>query len=264
MNDRLLHALAVRWLQDGREAIVVEVQQARGSAPRDAGARMLVAADGVHGTIGGGHLELQALGTARAMLRDGVRAPQSAPFALGPSLGQCCGGHVVLRWRALDTQLIAEWTLPPPLFHLQLHGAGHVGTEIAALLARLDVTVDWIDEREAPFPAEPSPPHIRRVAVDAVEDEVALAPPGSCYVVLTHSHDLDLRLVERILRRGDARFCGLIGSATKRERFLRRLSERGLEADRLAQLTCPIGIEGIDGKAPEVIAVAVVAQLLRA
>jgi xanthine dehydrogenase accessory factor len=158
--------------------------------------------------------------------------------------------------------------MPAPLFHLQLHGAGHVGRAIATLLATLDCDVDWYDERDDGFPATtglgaPWPEHIRATSADTVEREVANAPAGAFYLVLTHEHALDLRIVETILRRGDAAFCGLIGSRTKRVRFVRRLAERGVASDAIATLTCPIGIAGVDGKSPEVIAAAVVAQLLQ-
>ena len=92
---------------------------------------------------------------------------------------------------------------------------------------------------------------------------MALAPRGACFLVLTHSHDLDLRITEAILRRGDFAYLGLIGSATKRARFVHRFEERGIATDTLARITCPIGVPGIAGKEPEVIAVAVVAQLLQ-
>ena len=149
-------------------------------------------------------------------------------------------------------------------FHLQLHGAGHVGRAIATLLATLDVDVDWFDERDEGFPdattlGSPWPAHIRRISVDTVEREVANAPAGACYLVLTHEHALDLRIAEAILRRGDFAFCGLIGSKTKRATFSRRLAERGVAAAAIARLTCPIGAPGIAGRAPEVIAVAAVA-----
>ena len=89
------------------------------------------------------------------------------------------------------------------------------------------------------------------------------APPGAFYLVLTHSHDLDLAITEAVLRRGDFGYLGLIGSATKRARFLRRFEQRGIAPDALARLTCPIGVPGIAGKQPAVIALAVVAQLLQ-
>ena len=267
MMDRETRVAAECRLRSGEPAVVVEVSESQGSAPREAGTRMLVGATQVLGTIGGGHLEFKALQTAREMLGRGESAPRREHFALGPSLGQCCGGAVTLRYAVLDEAELARWPVTPPLFHLQLHGAGHVGRAIAALLARLDVVVDWIDERDAEFPPllgpqEPWPAHVRRLSVDAVEDEVRHAPPGAHYLVLTHNHDLDLRITEAILRRGDFTYLGLIGSKTKRQRFVHRFEQRGIAADAIARLTCPIGIEGIGGKEPAVIAVAVVAQVL--
>jgi len=92
---------------------------------------------------------------------------------------------------------------------------------------------------------------------------VAQATAGAHHLVLTHSHELDLRITEAILRRGDFGFLGLIGSKTKRERFVRRFEARGIAPEVIARLICPIGIDGIVGKQPEVIAVAAVAQVLR-
>ncbi len=266
-----LSATARRWWGQGRPAVLVEVEQARGSVPRDAGTRMLVAAEAVAGSIGGGHLELQAIEQAREQLTGPPGPAVRREVVLGPALGQCCGGALRLRFERLVEAHLGAWPAAAPLFALQLHGAGHVGRAIARLLAGLDVAVDWIDEREAEFPASlPGacgsadwPAHIRRLAVDAVEAEVAQAQPGGFYLVLTHSHALDLRIVEAILRRGDFAYLGLIGSATKRARFVHRLEQRGLAADLLARLVCPIGVPGIPGKEPEVIAVAVVAQLLQ-
>nr|HET7859623.1 xanthine dehydrogenase accessory protein XdhC [Caldimonas sp.] len=269
MNARALHDAAAAWLADRRAAVVVEVVAARGSVPRGVGTRMLVADDATLGTIGGGHLELHAITAARALLAPGGGgAASEKTFALGPALGQCCGGSVTLAFAPLDAAALARWPCPAPLFHLQLHGAGHVGRAIATLLATLDCDVDWYDERDDGFPAttalgSPWPAHIRATSADTVEREVANAPAGAFYLVVTHEHALDLRIVEAILRRGDAAFCGLIGSRTKRARFVRRLAERGVGDDAIARLTCPIGIEGIDGKSPELIATAVVAQLLQ-
>ena len=130
------------------------------------------------------------------------------------------------------------------------------------LLSTLDCRVQWIDERESQFPAGRLPTHIERVCVEPVQAEVAVAPPGAHYLVLTHSHELDLALALAILQRGDFGWFGLIGSKTKRARFEHRLLERGIAPAQLARMVCPIGLPGIVGKEPEVIAVAVVAQLL--
>jgi xanthine dehydrogenase accessory factor len=242
------------------EVLVIEH---RGSVPRETGTRMLVAADAVAGTIGGGHLELQAIERARQRLADGATAADDWAVALGPSLGQCCGGALVLRTQPLSTASLAAWPEPQLRFFLQLYGAGHVGRAIVRLLAGIDCRVQWIDEREAEFPPGPVPSHIETVCVEPVEAEVRAAPEGAHYLVLTHSHDLDLRIIEAILRRGDFAFCGLIGSQTKRARFVHRFEQRGVPPEAIARLTCPIGVPGIVGKEPEVLAVAVVAQLLQ-
>jgi xanthine dehydrogenase accessory factor len=266
--NRATREAARRWLAEGRGGVVVEVVLALGSAPREAGTRMLVGACEALGTVGGGHLELKAIARARERLRSRELTPHTEHFPLGPALGQCCGGAVTLGYRTLDAAALECWPVEGPLFHLQLYGAGHVGRAIATLLATLDASVDWIDEREDEFPTltnlgTPWPDHIRLSCVDAVEAEVRIAPPGAFYLVLTHDHDLDLRITEAVLRRGDFTYLGLIGSKTKRQRFVHRFEQRGIDARAVARMTCPIGIEGVRGKAPEVIAVAVLAQLLQ-
>jgi len=262
--NRTVHDTALAWLAGQRAAIVVEVVDFKGSVPRETGTRMLVASDAEVGTIGGGHLELQAIEHARTLLAGSdTSPPHEREITLGPSLGQCCGGVLRLRWQALSAAALSAWPAPAPRFHLQLYGAGHVGRAIVALLAGIQCRVQWIDERDSEFPAEASPPHIERLCVEPVEAEVKGAPRGACFLVLTHSHELDLRITEAILRRGDFAYLGLIGSATKRARFVHRFEQRGIAADALARLTCPIGVPGIGGKEPEVIAVAVVAQMLQ-
>ena len=260
-----LQAVAARWLAAGQAGVVVEVASTAGSVPREAGTRMLVSATQALGTIGGGHLELLAIENARTLL---ARVPGFEPverhYPLGPALGQCCGGAVTLRFARLDAAALRAWPRAAPRLDLQLYGAGHVGRAIVQLLAGIACRVQWIDEREDEFPPDATlPPHIEKVCVDPVEAEVDIAPANGCFLVLTHRHDLDMRIAEAVLRRGDFRYLGLIGSRTKRARFLHRYEQRGIPADVLARMTCPIGVPGITGKEPEVIAVAVVAQLLQ-
>jgi xanthine dehydrogenase accessory factor len=258
---------AARWRAQGRPGAVVAVTATRGSVPREAGTRMLVGADAVLGTIGGGHLEFEAIALARGLLARPPGAGEAIErrFALGPSLGQCCGGVVHLRIAPLAADPPEAWPPPAPRFQLGLFGAGHVGRAIATLLAALPCRVRWVDEREAEFPATPGPAHIERVTSDDLPAEVAspaATPPGACVLVLTHSHALDLEIVHAALRRPDLRFVGLIGSRSKRARFEHRLRERGIAPAAIERLVCPIGLPGIAGKEPEVIALAVVAQLL--
>jgi xanthine dehydrogenase accessory factor len=266
--DRDTRLAAMHWLEQRIPAVVVEIVEARGSAPRDAGTRMLVSAVQAIGTIGGGHLEWKALAAARAMLAMRDTQPRRERYPLGPALGQCCGGVVELEFSLLDDSAIAGWPGRPPLMHLQMHGAGHVGHAIATLLTTLDVHVDWIDERDDAFaPATtlgtPWPDSVRRRVADGAQGEVAAAPAGTFFLVLTHDHALDFRIVEAALRRDDAGFVGVIGSKSKRERFRHRLAQRGMRDERVARMQCPVGLGGITGKQPEVIALAVVAQLMQ-
>ena len=266
--DRDTRLAAMHWLEQRTPAVVVEIVQARGSAPRGAGTRMLVSAVQAVGTIGGGHLEWKALAAAKAMLAARDAQPWRERYPLGPALGQCCGGVVELEFSLLDDSALLRWPESPPLMHLQMHGAGHVGNAIATLLATLDVRCDWIDERDDAFAptttlGTPWPESVRRLVVDGAEGEVAGAPPGTFFLVLTHDHALDLRIVEAALRRDDAGFVGVIGSKSKRERFRHRLVQRGMSDERVARMQCPVGLPGIVGKQPEVIALAVAAQLMQ-
>jgi xanthine dehydrogenase accessory factor len=150
-----------------------------------------------------------------------------------------------------------------PKDHLMLFGAGHVGAAIVRALAELPCRVTWVDEREDLFPAN-VPANVAVEATDTPESLAEQAAPGTSFLVMTHSHALDQRLAEAILKRPSAGedWFGLIGSNTKRKQFEHRLRERGIAQARLDGMVCPIGLPGIEGKAPAVIAVAVAAQLL--
>ncbi|WP_233828388.1 xanthine dehydrogenase accessory protein XdhC [Paraburkholderia sp. ZP32-5] len=150
---------------------------------------------------------------------------------------------------------------PAPM-HIVLFGAGHVGHALIELLGMLPCVVQWVDERDELFPDE-TPPNVQVEATDTPDAIVDAAPPGAWFLVMTHNHALDFSLAARIMRRRDFSYFGMIGSKTKRVKFERRLLERGVDLDRLAEMTCPIGVEGIVDKAPSAIAIAVCAQLLR-
>jgi xanthine dehydrogenase accessory factor len=145
---------------------------------------------------------------------------------------------------------------------LWLFGAGHVGRAIVRAVADLPFEVTWVDERADIFPAPLPGNASARIAPFPVED-VADAPPGAIYLVLTHRHDLDFELCRAILERGDARWAGVIGSNAKAASFRKRLARRGVAPARIARLVSPIGVEGVASKLPAAIAVAVAAQLLQ-
>jgi xanthine dehydrogenase accessory factor len=262
MVDDLLARLA------REEGVLIRVEKTQGSAPREAGTWMAVWADGLTGTIGGGQLEFQATDEARAWLAGGAAIDGVRRYPLGPSLGQCCGGVVFLSFRritasdaeALQGELLAR--LEP----VALFGGGHVGAALARLLSSLPFTVRWIDSRDGVFPIA-LPAQIETEHSEPVQDAVAQLAPGSRVLIMSFSHAEDLDIViaclKRLRARDDLPYIGLIGSKTKWATFSHRLEARGFTADELARVTCPIGVPGIGGKEPEVIAVAVAAQLLQ-
>lgn len=251
------------------DGVLVRVESTQGSAPREAGTWMAVWVDGLTATIGGGQLEFQATKEARELLA-GTRAPFDGiqRYPLGPSLGQCCGGVMFLSYRritAADAPVLQR-ELVAQLEPVALFGGGHVGAALARLLAALPFSVRWIDSRDGVFPDE-LPAQIDTEHSEPVQDAVAALAPGSRVLIMSFSHAEDLDIViaclKRLRERDDLPYIGLIGSKTKWATFSHRLEARGFTAQELARITCPIGVPGITGKEPEVIAVAVAAQLLQ-
>jgi xanthine dehydrogenase accessory factor len=293
-----LGALSAALAELGRVARVV-IAGVEGSSPREVGASMLVWKGGQSGTIGGGALEYEAAAKALGMLAGGGRAVERV--ALGPSLGQCCGGAVTL-WTEVYEALpevisgvVARGPEPMPLAvkrilaaargqgvrpaaalmsgwlvepvaeaerQVWIWGAGHVGRALVSVLAPLpEIAVTWVDVSTERFP-ELVPESV--IVVPARNPAVVAdhAPLGAEHLVLTYSHALDLELCHRLLNRG-FKSLGLIGSATKWGRFRSRLKALGHEAGEIGRIRCPIGDPSL-GKHPQAIAVGVVAELLRA
>ena len=299
---RLLDAIT----SEGAGALV-SVAETDGSAPRDAGTYMVVRLSGAfNGTIGGGALEWDALALARQALKAGRGPAITRIEHLGPDLGQCCGGRVVLRIETFDgrdrdaiaglakavegsSQVLAARTGPdgrierrtfsgdlhrhPPeagvwlenhgerVTHLYLFGSGHVARALVLALAPLPFSIRWIDERTDAFPSL-MPGNVTPVRSGNSAAELANAPEGAFVLVMTHSHALDFDVISAALGMGRFAYVGLIGSATKRVRFEKRLRALGIATDCINSLVCPIGVSGISGKEPPVIAAATVAQLL--
>lgn len=246
-SDWLAALAAAR--EAGDPCVLVTMAEAQGSTPRAAGTKMVVFPDRFVGTIGGGALEHKALEIARRMLEEGRGMSELREFPLGPAIGQCCGGHASLLFEPMR----------PDSETLLLFGAGHVGKALVSVLADLPFQVRWIDERADEFPAD-APANVRVEITERPVEAVATAPAGAFYLVTTHSHALDFRVTEAVLRRADFAYSGLIGSRTKRVRFEKGFRKLGVDS---GPLVCPIGIDGISGKHPKTIAVAVAAQLLQ-
>ncbi|WP_406735625.1 xanthine dehydrogenase accessory protein XdhC [Thioclava sp. GXIMD4215] len=276
----------------------VLVAGVKGSTPREAGAEMLVFADRIQGTIGGGALEYSAIQEARA----GRTGRQTIP--LGPAMNQCCGGAVTLAYEAITPQdmarefgalharpldgpaemplsvhralaryrdrgqlpplLIDGWLVEPvapPALPLWIWGAGHVGRAIATTLAPFpDYAIYLADTDAARFP-EVLPQGVTPLIAANPADLVPLAPLHAHHYVLTYSHALDLDLCHRLLTRGFGHL-GLIGSDTKWARFRNRLRDLGHSPEKIGQIQCPIGDPSL-GKHPQAIAIGVAAGVLR-
>lgn len=296
------------WLRANmgtRPSALISIVATEGSAPRGAGTRMLVTANRLFGTIGGGQLEYRAVEQARAILAQPPGQWRMQDYPLGPLLGQCCGGRVRLLIEHLDPgamdwlveaadesilvstlradrvdRHVNDHVLPNRLSArgdrpragdslaeiigqhrrpLYLFGAGHVGQAIARHVANLPFRLAWFDTR----PVFETIEGVAVVPEAAIEQCVADAPDDAAILILTHDHGLDYRLTLAALSRPPCAFVGLIGSATKGARFHARLARDGLDAQARGRLTSPIGVPGVMGKEPDVIAIAVLAQLLQ-
>jgi len=311
---------ALMRLDRGAPCVLVSIAGVSGSAPREAGAKMIVGLMDVWGTIGGGALEHVCTEQARAFLSRSDERARAQDYPLGPLLGQCCGGkvrialerldgadrdwlenacafdkdgvdyHLVLPLQEGQREAIAGWpnglaepgivlfgqdgavlanqhkekwanrieAVRPRARRVCLLGGGHVGAALANILKTLPVHLDWVDSREG---AEGSGHGGARLSDDPVQD-VRFAAPKTAFVILTHSHALDFDLVAAALKRNDALYVGVIGSKTKRQRFLNRLEAAGLSDDQRTQMICPIGALGLSSKEPSVIALAVATELM--
>lgn len=270
MVDLEIGALLAAVETDGRHAILVEITSALGSTPRGCDALMLVTADAMAGTIGGGHLEFHAIDMARSMLAEGKDmkslSAQSMDLPLGPMMGQCCGGHVTLRFEPVTTK-VAAWLgdheaalleARPPIL---VFGLGHTGRALATMLSLLPFAVTLVDDRPEVLTGLPENCRVRHLEDPA--EAIADAPPRAAYVILTHSHALDYRLTEAALERRDAAYVGMIGSKTKRRRFESQFLRAGGTNAILGELTCPIGGADVEDKRPEIIASLTAAELVR-
>ena len=305
-----------RALRDEQNCALVSIVEAKGSAPREPGARMVVLENGSFaGTIGGGTLEWQAIERARAALAKGCTGGEAPPvdvarMALGPDLGQCCGGsvrvllEVFTPGRAAEVRALAEAEMAGPfategrigercvertVLHrespvgedsllaadgrlmesfgtqkqvLALIGAGHVGRAMIIALAPLDFSVVWIDPRKDEFPSI-VPGDVRVVVAAEPAAELDAVPNGAFVLVMSHSHAIDFDVVLAALQARRFGYVGLIGSASKKARFVNRMRQADLRNDDIERLVCPIGIDGIESKQPAAIAASVVADLLR-
>ncbi len=253
-----LKAQARKLLDKNVPTCLVRITETQGSTPREAGACMLVTEKNAYGSIGGGNLEFTAIARARKMLTRQGRAEELS-YILGPDMEQCCGGQVKIAMQILDNvEEIQESISTIPVY---IFGAGHVGTALVRALRPLPFDLHCLDRRPEKYQSSVQTLPVQKL--DGVEAVVARAPDAALFIVMTHDHALDYEIVKAVLEKGRFGFLGLIGSKTKKARFIHRLTREGIAPARIRRLTCPIGIDGIRGKQPEIIATSVAAQLLQ-
>ena len=223
--------------------ILVEIIRVLGSAPRAEGTRMWVSSDSQVGSIGGGQLELLATERARSMIAEGRRESQVS-LPLGPVLAQCCGGIVDLMFSTVEEP---ETNLKTD-FPMVLYGLGHVGSAIASIMSTIPHPLLTFDDRVE-----------LGAAYSDLSSLIGSIPPKAYHLVMTYSHELDFEICRTLIERDVVGCIGLIGSKSKKARFKSRLKNLGLDPDRI---NCPVGIVGITGKEPSVIAVSAVAEFL--
>ena len=255
-------SLAV-FLAQNPASVLVEIIGTQGSTPREAGTFMLVSADDIWGTIGGGQFEFMAIANARAMLEGDGLAVMDIP--LGPEIGQCCGGRTQLSCRVASAEIIADLRRrlegeAQAFPQVTLFGAGHVGRALAVALKPLPVTTLVVETRQAELDVLPD--GIERRLVAMPEALIADLPSGSVVLILTHDHALDFLIAREALARSDLAYVGMIGSATKRATFAHWLAREGGAPSLMERLTLPVGGTTVKDKRPEVIAAMTAAEIL--
>lgn len=263
MNDH--DQSLIQFLSEKKEVIKIELMEVLGSSPRNAGTAMYVATEALRGTIGGGQLEYMLIDQAREMLKEEIFS-QLIDIPLGPEIGQCCGGHVSASLTLMSEEekentcqkVVKELADMP---HVYVLGSGHVGRALANQFQHLPIRCILIDSREEELQCCKANVEIRQSAI--AEVDIQEAPPGSAYIILTHDHGLDFLLASTALARRDAAYVGMIGSATKRAKFI-SWCRKNYEQIQTENLQCPIGTSGSCDKRPSVIAAFVTAEVIAA
>jgi xanthine dehydrogenase accessory factor len=257
--------------RERRPGVLVTVVDARGHAPREAGAKLLVAADATWGSIGGGNLEESAVTRGRAMLEamqaEGTVSPETIEVALSDKARtehgrQCCGGEVTI--------LLEPLAVVPAV---AIFGVGHVGMELARILARHDLELHLVDSRRGQLSAgrlaalddAVASVHVHHAPVPEVE--LGNVPSGSHVLILTHDHAEDFALCDAALRCEHLGSIGLIGSSAKWTRFRQGLRVEGHDEAAIDRIESPIGHAEtggavVAGKDPASIALSVATSLL--
>lgn len=232
--------------------VVVTLVNARGSAPQEVGAKMLVTKDGLrYGTVGGGKIEAFCINKAVEMLTN-KSTPEMGTYNLQKDIGMTCGGEVSLFF---ETQFFSTWSVA-------VFGAGHVSQELCRIMQTWSCQVQVFDNRSEWIEKLPNSFNIKKILSENISSHVDSLPDGTFLMSLTQGHAADVPVLEKALKQHTRfAFLGVIGSKMKGEKIRGELRQRGVSEDALLRLHCPIGLDFGDNTPPE-IAVSIAAQLL--
>ena len=248
-----------------KEIIKAKLISTEGSVPRDTGTFMLITSKYLFGSIGGGQLEYSVIQKAKKFLNEKeIINNEIINIPLGPAIGQCCGGYAQVKITKYDNGLQSlknEKLIIKKLDNLYIFGAGHVGQELSSKSVDLDFNVHLIDSRNEYLKIQ-NGKEIIPIFTTFPWMIVKNLPKKSYYIVLTHSHDYDFKIINEILNLNTFQFIGLIGSKTKRKRFTNRLAKLGYDQSLINKIECPIGLKNITSKKPGEIAISIIGRLL--
>ena len=244
--------------------IKVKLIKTEGSVPRNKGTIMLISEKYIFGSIGGGQLEYNIINKSKNLLKLKKFKEEIINIPLGPSIGQCCGGYVQVKITKHKNGVDSfknENKIKKIDENLYIFGAGHIGKELSSRSIDLDFNVNLIDSREEYLKIQKNN-KITNIYAKFPWLLVKNFKKNSFFIILTHSHDLDFKIINELLNLNNFKFIGLIGSKTKMKRFENRLIKLGHNQSLIDKIECPIGIKSITSKKPAQIAISIIARLL--
>jgi len=242
----------VRLRRDRTPAALATVVATKGSTPAKVPTRMLVTFHGRHaGTVGGGCVEADVIRAARDVIDTG-RARTLSFRLVGEEAertGIACGGIVDVMVEPLEDPRVV------------IVGGGHVGQAVSALAKQVGFEITVVDDRPDFVNAERFPDADEMVVsdLDALSAHLKIGP-RTAVLIMTRGHAEDYGVLKWALDAG-AGAIGVLGSRSKRKRFHEDLVAEGYDAERLAAIRMPVGLD-VGAETVSEIAVSIVAQLI--
>ena len=244
--------------------IKAKIISAEGSVPRNQGTFMLISENDIYGSIGGGQLEYSVIEISKKNLLNDEFNNEIVNIPLGPSIGQCCGWYVqvsIEKFKDGLNSLEKEKSKSINLQQLYIFGAGHIGQELSSRSIDLDFKINLVDSR-IDFLNLQQKDNVNTILANSPWLLIKNLPKNSFFIILTHSHDYDFKIINEILRTQNFKFLGLIGSKTKFNRFKNRLLKIGYKENLISKIECPVGLKNISSKKPAEIAISIIGRLL--